>query len=65
MRASAGNYVLGLLLDGERKSIRVRWRRDQADDTREIEAMCQRLQECVVIARWSDEGAGAPGDDAR
>ncbi len=54
-RASAGNYVLGLLLDGERKSIQPMAAR-LVDDTREIEAMRQRLQECVVIARWSDEG---------
>jgi SRSO17 transposase len=53
-RASAGNYVLGLLLDGDRKSIQPMAAR-LVDDAGEIEAMRQRLQECVVIARWSDD----------
>src|SRR5580704_14791004 len=54
-RESAGNYVLGLLLDGDRKSIQPMAAR-LVDDASEIEAMRQRLQECVVIARWSDDG---------
>jgi SRSO17 transposase len=54
-RASAGNYVLGLLLDGDRKSIQPMAAR-LVDDASEVEAMRQRLQECVVIARWSDDG---------
>ena len=49
-RASAGNYVLGLLLDGERKSIQPMAAR-LVDDTREIEAMRQRLQECSGYQR--------------
>jgi SRSO17 transposase len=53
-RASAQNYVLGLLLDGERKSIQPMATR-LVDNSSEVEAMRQRLQECVVIARWSDE----------
>jgi SRSO17 transposase len=53
-RASAENYVLGLLLDGDRKSIQPMATR-LVDNASEIEAMRQRLQECVVIARWSDE----------
>jgi SRSO17 transposase len=53
-RASAQNYVLGLLLDGERKSIQPMASR-LVDDTSEVEAMRQRLQECVVIAQWSDQ----------
>jgi len=53
-RASAEHYVLGLLLDGDRKSIQPMASR-LVDDDREIEAMRQRLQECIVISQWSNE----------
>jgi SRSO17 transposase len=53
-RAAMAAYVLGLLLDGERKSIQPIAAR-LVDDASEVEAMRQRLQECVVISAWSDE----------
>jgi SRSO17 transposase len=53
-RASMGLYVTGLLLDGERKSMQPMAARLVADAS-QVEAMRQRLQECVVISRWSDE----------
>jgi SRSO17 transposase len=53
-RAAMGSYVLGLLLDGERKSIEPMAGR-LVDDAREIEAMRQRLQQCVSVSPWPDE----------
>src|SRR5215468_1085743 len=52
-RRAMGWYVTGLLLDGERKSIEPMAARlvDSAD---EIEAMRQRLQQCVSVSDWSD-----------
>jgi SRSO17 transposase len=47
-------YVTGLLLDGERKSIAPIAAR-LVDNPSEVEAMRQRLQECVVISPWRDE----------
>ncbi|WP_163869257.1 IS701 family transposase [Myxococcus eversor] len=47
-------YVTGLLLDGERKSIEPMASR-LVEDTREVEAMRQRLQQCVSQGTWSDE----------
>lgn len=47
-------YVTGLLLDGERKSIEPLAAR-LVDDASEIEAMRQRLQQCVSVATWSDD----------
>jgi len=46
-----GQYVTGLLLDGERKSIEPIAARlvDQAAD---VQAMRQRLQQCVVVSPW-------------
>ena len=52
-RRSMGWYVTGLLLDGERKSIEPMAAR-LVDDGGEIQAMRQRLQECVTISTWSD-----------
>ncbi|RKG93770.1 IS701 family transposase [Corallococcus terminator] len=48
-------YVTGLLLDGERKSIEPMASR-LVEDVREVEAMRQRLQQCVSQGTWSDEG---------
>jgi SRSO17 transposase len=53
-RASMSAYVTGLLLDGERKSIQPMAAR-LVDEASEVEAMRQRLQECVVISPWLDE----------
>jgi len=53
-RSSMGLYVTGLLLDGERKSMQPMAARLVADAS-QVEAMRQRLQECVVISSWSDE----------
>ncbi len=47
-------YVMGLLLDGERKSTQPMAARLVADPA-EAEAMRQRLQECVSISTWADE----------
>jgi SRSO17 transposase len=49
-----GWYVTGLLLDGERKSIEPIAAR-LVDDAGEIQAMRQRLQECVTVSTWKDE----------
>jgi SRSO17 transposase len=46
-------YVMGLLLDGERKSIEPMAAR-LVDSPREVEAMRQRLQQAVSVATWSD-----------
>jgi SRSO17 transposase len=52
-RESMRAYVAGLLLDGERKSI-VPMAARLVDDENEVQAMRQRLQECVTISPWSD-----------
>jgi SRSO17 transposase len=52
-RRSMSWYVTGLLLDGDRKSIEPMAAR-LVDDGGEIQAMRQRLQECVTISTWSD-----------
>jgi SRSO17 transposase len=51
--AAMRNYVVGLLLDGERKSVEPMAARlvDSAD---EIGAMRQRLLDCVGQSKWSD-----------
>lgn len=46
-------YLTGLLLEGERKSV-VAMAARLVDDEREIEAMRQRLQQCVTISDWAD-----------
>jgi SRSO17 transposase len=50
-RMAMGQYMTGLLLDGERKSIEPIAARlvDRAD---QVEAMRQRLQQCVVVSPW-------------
>jgi SRSO17 transposase len=53
-REALGAYVTGLLLDGERKSIEPMAAR-LVDDASEIQAMRQRLQQAVVVARWADD----------
>lgn len=53
-RVSLSSYTLGLLLDGERKSIQPMAAR-LVDDGHEVEAMRQRLQEGVTISPWADE----------
>lgn len=53
-REALGSYVLGLLLDGERKSIEPIAAR-LVDDASEIEAMRQRLQQCVSVSPWADD----------
>lgn len=52
-RASIEAYIAGLLLDGDRKSIEPMAGR-LVDDASEIQAMRQRLQECVSVSTWSD-----------
>jgi SRSO17 transposase len=46
-------YLTGLLLEGERKTV-VSMAGRLVDEEREIEAMRQRLQECVSISGWAD-----------
>lgn len=50
-RTAMAQYITGLLLDGERKSIEPIAARlvDRAD---QIQAMRQRLQQCVVVSPW-------------
>jgi SRSO17 transposase len=52
-RRAMGSYIVGLLLDGERKSVQPMAAR-LVDDSSEIEAMRQRLQQAVCVASWSD-----------
>lgn len=53
-KAAMRSYVTGLLLDGDRKSVEPMASRlvDSAD---EVEAMRQRLLDCVGKAAWSDD----------
>ena len=53
-RAAMRDYVTGLLLDGERKSIEPMASR-LVDDDSGVQAMRQRLQQCVTVSPWSDE----------
>jgi SRSO17 transposase len=53
-RDALGSYLLGLLLDGERKSIEPIAQR-LVDDVGETQAMRQRIQQAVTVAGW-DEG---------
>ena len=50
-RAAMGHYITGLLLDGERKSIEPIAAR-LVDRSDQIQAMRQRLQQCVVVSPW-------------
>src|SRR5258706_8001156 len=52
-RQAMSLYMTGLLLDGERKSIEPIAAR-LVEDARQIPAMRQRLQQCVVTSPWSD-----------
>ncbi len=47
-------YIVGLLLDGERKSIEPMAAR-LVDSESEIQAMRQRLQQAVTVATWGDD----------
>jgi SRSO17 transposase len=53
-RRALALYMMGLLLDGERKTV-VSMAGRLVDDEGEIEAMRQRLQQCVVVSGWADE----------
>ena len=53
-RDSMRHYIEGLLLDGERKSIEPMARR-LVSAAGEVDAMRQRLQECVTRAKWLDD----------
>jgi SRSO17 transposase len=53
-RQAMADYVTGLLLDGDRKSIEPMAGR-LVDDVAGIQAMRQRLQQCVTVSPWSDE----------
>jgi SRSO17 transposase len=53
-RRAMGLYVTGLLLDGERKSIEPMAAR-LVDSAAEVEAMRQRLQQCVTVSDWPDD----------
>jgi len=53
-RAAMGNYVTGLLLDGERKSVQPMAAR-LVSDPAEADAMRQRLTDCVGVSAWSDD----------
>ena len=46
-------YLTGLLLEGERKTV-VSMAGRLVDDEAEVEAMRQRLQQCVTISEWAD-----------
>lgn len=50
-RSAMGLYMTGLLLDGERKSIEPIAAR-LVDSASEVQAMRQRLQQCVVVSTW-------------
>ena len=52
-RTAMGHYITGLLLDGERESIAPIAAR-LVDDATQIEAMRQRLQQCVVVSPWDE-----------
>ena len=52
-RMAMGQYITGLLLDGERKSIEPIAAR-LVDDATQTEAMRQRLQQCVVVSAWDE-----------
>jgi SRSO17 transposase len=52
-RSAMRNYITGLLLDGERKSVQPMAAR-LASEATEADAMRQRLQDCVSLSPWSD-----------
>ena len=55
-RAAMGHYIVGLLLEGERKSVQPMAAR-LVDDPSEADALRQRLSDCVSRSGWSDEEA--------
>ena len=52
-RQAMTDYLTALLLDGDRKSIEPMAAR-LVDDKRKIQAMRQRLQQCVTVSGWSE-----------
>ena len=52
-RSALGHYLTGLLLEGERKSIEPMAAR-LVEDPKRVEAMRQRLQQAVCVAKWDD-----------
>jgi SRSO17 transposase len=52
-RRALSLYLTGLLLDGERKTV-VSMAGRLVDKDEEVEAMRQRLQQCVTISSWAD-----------
>lgn len=52
-RTALEQYVVGLLLDGERKSVGPMAAR-LADDPREADAIRQRLQQCLAGSAWNE-----------
>jgi len=53
-RSAMRNYLTGLLLDGERKSVQPMAAR-LVSDAAESDALRQRLQDCVSLSPWSGE----------
>jgi SRSO17 transposase len=53
-RQAMTDYLTALLLDGDRKSMEPMAAR-LVDDKSEIQAMRQRLQQCVNVSSWSEE----------
>jgi SRSO17 transposase len=53
-RAALAQYITGLLLDGERKSIQPMAMR-LIKEPSQADAMRQRLQDCVSASRWSEK----------
>ena len=51
-REALGNYITGLLLEGERKSIAPM--AERLSEPGHAEAMRQRMQQAVVVATWSE-----------
>lgn len=51
-REALGHYITGLLLEGERKSIAPM--AERLSEFGDAEAMRQRMQQAVVIAKWSE-----------
>jgi SRSO17 transposase len=51
-REALGHYITGLLLEGERKSIAPM--AERLSEFGDSEAMRQRLQQAVVVAKWSE-----------
>lgn len=63
-RRALGWYLTGLLLEGERKTV-VSMASRLVEDEAEIEAIRQRLQQCVTISTWADFGGSPSRRNAR